>query len=513
MPHARTLLPRLALLAAGTVTAVALAELLLPVREPSPATAAEPPPQAASWVHHPSPWAWRFGDRGVDLPATVEAFSREAVTGADHSSHGFRTDEYTTARPPDTFRVVVLGDSLTWGQGVAFEDTFPEVLEGLLAERVVPVGLEAEVIAVGVCGARLVDHVIRLHAHVAGLEPDLLVLQHFPNDVEYLVDHREPDPLAVLKRESEILRLVDAVRLRDVYWRQLAAWIEPGSTSWRLYRRAAAEIARWRDASGTPVVVAAFPPSDQRPGGGNFDGYAELEAFRPLLEPPLEVLEDAGLPVLRLEEAFRREAGRRFLCVSTGDGHPNPLAHGIAARAIDRFLEGGGWLPRGAADVRPAASRYADELPLRREAAARWRELNRDYAAQRDLFDRLLDVAPGDPWLAAQAAHQRYEAGDIDGAAQLYRRLPELAPEVAAPWYHLARCTPEPAERKMLLELMLDAVPDHSPSLEELMWLHDRLGDGATACRLAGEVAAVARYPEQLERARAVLGRAECGGG
>jgi len=512
MSAARTLLPRLALLAAGTVVAVGLAELLLPARETPPAATPEPSPQAASWIHHPSPWAFRFGDRGVDLPATVEAFSREAVTGADHNSHGFRTGEYTTARPPGTFRVAVLGDSLTWGQGVAVEDIFPAVLEDLLADRLAPVGLEVEVIAVGVCGARLVDHVVRLHAHVARLEPDLVVLQHFPNDVEYLVDHREPDPLAALGEQSAILRLVNAVRLRDVYWRQLAAWTEPGSLSWRLYRQAAAEIARWRDASATPVVVAAFPPSDQRPGGGNFDRYAELEEFRPLLEPPLEVLEEAGLPVLRLEEAFRREAGRRFLCVSPEDGHPNPLAHGIAARAIDRFLADGGRLPRGPADVLPPAAGYAAEVPLRRDAAARWRELNGDYDAQRALFDRLLDAVPGDPWLVAQAAHQRFEAGDLEGAATLYRKLPGMAPEVAAPWYHLARCTPEPAGRRALLERMLDAVPDHSPSLEELMWLHDRLGETATTCRLADEVAAVARYPEQLERARSVLERPGCGG-
>lgn len=512
MSDARTLLPRLTLLAAGTVVAVGLAELLLPARETPPAAAPEPSPQAASWVHHPSPWAFRFGDRGVDLPATVEAFSRELVTGADHNSHGFRTDEYTTARPPDTFRVVILGDSLTWGQGVPVEDAFPAVLEDLLAERIAPAGLEVEVLAVGVCGARLVDHVVRLHAHVARLEPDLLVLQHFSNDVEYLVDHREPDPLAALGEQSEILRLVNAVRLREAFWRQLAAWIEPGSLSWRLYREAAAEVARWHDAAGTPVVVAAFPPSDQRPGGGNFDGYAELEEFRPLLEPPLKVLEEAGLPVLRLEEAFRREAGRRFLCVSPTDGHPNPLAHSIAARAVGRFLESGGWLPRGAGDVRPAAAGFAAELPLRREAAARWRELNRDYAAQRVLFDALLDAAPGDPWLVAQAAHQRHESGDHDGAAALYRRLPELAPEVAAPWYHLARCTPEPAGRRALLERMLAAVPDHSPSLEELMWLHDRLGDAPSTCRFAGELAAVARYPEQLERATSVIDRPECGG-
>lgn len=510
MARTRVVVGRLALLAFGVGVAWLAAELLLGLRDrvvaPAAASAPSGREQAASWVFHPTPWTWSFPSATVDLPAGLEAFSYEAATtGAAANSHGFRTAEYTTAHPPDTFRVVVLGDSITWGQGVALADTFPARLEALLRPELAAIGLATQVIAVGVPGSRLIDHVIRLHAHVAALEPDLLILQYFPNDVEYRDDLREPDPLAALGEHSEVLRLVNQVRLRDLFWRQLAAWIEPSSLSWRLYNEGIEAIVTWTRETGTPALVVAFPPSDQRPDGGNFEGFTGLDEFRPLLEPPLAALEAAGLPLLRVAEAYQREAGCEFLCVSPADGHPNARAHGIVAGALARYLAAGAWLPHDAGGVHPAAQGWAEENHLRSQAGSRWDNLNRDYAAQRSLFDALLAHAPDDPWLVAQAARQRFEAGDHPGARVLYERLAEFAPGVASPWFHLARCSDDPAERRALLERMLTVVPDHAPSVEDLMWRERELGDTAATCGLAARLTAIARYPEQLARARQLL--------
>lgn len=509
MARTRVVLARLGLVAFGLVVAWLAAELLLGLRQRTTALDADAAPeerqQAASWVYHPTPWTWPFPSRTVDLPAGLQAFSYETGTGAAANSQGFRTDEYTTAHPPRTCRIVVLGDSITWGQGVALEDTFAARLEEQLRPRLAAVGLDVEVIAIGVPGARLIDHVIRLHAHVAALQPDLVVLQYFPNDVEYYDDLRQEDPLAAAEEHSEVLKLIHQVQLRDLFWRQLAAWIEPTSLSWRLYTEGIAEIAGWSRSSGTPVVVAAFPPSDQRPDGGNFDGFRGLAEFQPLLEPPLEALEAAGLPLLRVVEAYRHEAGREFLCVSPEDGHPNARAHAIVAAALAAFLTDGGWLPAGPDEVHPGGAGWAEEAPLRRRAAAEWDALNRDYAAQRGLYDQLLAQRPDDPWMVAQAARERFESGDHAGARNLYARLPELAPDVASPWFHLARCTDDLAQRCDLLQRMLAVVPDHAPSVEDLMWRRRELGDTAETCRLAVRLTGIARYPEQLHRAQQLL--------
>jgi len=51
------------------------------------------------------------------------------------NSDGFRGREYSVDKPSNTFRVIVLGDSFTFGQGFNLEDTFCYRLEKLLNEN------------------------------------------------------------------------------------------------------------------------------------------------------------------------------------------------------------------------------------------------------------------------------------------------------------------------------------------------------------------------------------------
>ena len=54
---------------------------------------------------------------------------------AHTNSLGFRdTREYALSKPPGTFRIIVLGDSVTFGHGALFETTYPYLLEQRLRE-------------------------------------------------------------------------------------------------------------------------------------------------------------------------------------------------------------------------------------------------------------------------------------------------------------------------------------------------------------------------------------------
>src|SRR3989344_7830887 len=45
------------------------------------------------------------------------------------NSEGLRDYEYRIKKPDNTFRIVVLGDSMVFGYGLDLEDTFPKFLE------------------------------------------------------------------------------------------------------------------------------------------------------------------------------------------------------------------------------------------------------------------------------------------------------------------------------------------------------------------------------------------------
>ena len=52
------------------------------------------------------------------------------------NSKGLRDNEYPYEKPDDTYRILMLGDSFTFGYGVNIEDTMAKVLEENLNKKI-----------------------------------------------------------------------------------------------------------------------------------------------------------------------------------------------------------------------------------------------------------------------------------------------------------------------------------------------------------------------------------------
>jgi hypothetical protein len=97
------------------------------------------------------------------------------------NSLGYRDVEHALAKPPGTYRVVVLGDSIAAGLKVErFADTFPGQLERLLRER----GLRAEVISLAVSGYNTLQEVETLRVRGLAYRPDVVLLAYSLTDRE-----------------------------------------------------------------------------------------------------------------------------------------------------------------------------------------------------------------------------------------------------------------------------------------------------------------------------------------
>lgn len=97
------------------------------------------------------------------------------------NSQGFRDRERTFERAPGVPRVLALGDSITWGAGVGYDETFTALLEGTL--RAAAPG--AEVINVGVPGWGPHEEFHLLKVYGIKLQPDLVLLDFFVgNDIQ-----------------------------------------------------------------------------------------------------------------------------------------------------------------------------------------------------------------------------------------------------------------------------------------------------------------------------------------
>jgi len=97
------------------------------------------------------------------------------LEGVSTNSRGLRgATEYAVPKPTGMRRIVVMGDSFTWGLGVRDEETWPAVLQTLLDD--------VEVLNLGVIGYGTDQQYLRLGQEGLRYEPDLVILGFFGPD-------------------------------------------------------------------------------------------------------------------------------------------------------------------------------------------------------------------------------------------------------------------------------------------------------------------------------------------
>ena len=94
---------------------------------------------------------------------------------------GFRGPEISEDKPPKTFRVFCLGDSITMGSGLPENILYPRVLEKMLREGYPHKNFE--MINAGVSGYGIKEEAMMLEEEGLALSPDLVILQFCVNDV------------------------------------------------------------------------------------------------------------------------------------------------------------------------------------------------------------------------------------------------------------------------------------------------------------------------------------------
>lgn len=279
------------------------------------------------------------------------------------NAYGFRGPEWAVPKPPGTFRVMVLGDSLSFGLLVAYEDTFAARLQQALRAR----GPGTEVVLAAVGGWDTAQELAFLEQEGLDYQPDVVVLGFYYNDYRRPSDSARPVLLMPQGRVDERpswlrwipYRFVYAVkrsalvtflrnRLANVLsggtWRQ-----EPNFYSALMDNQVALEseeritavqqmlvrMSAICAARGVRLLVAHLPPINLfwHPRGSR--AYvANLQRF----------CREHGLEFLDLSDRFWEERDTKALYLYPWDAHLSPRGHAIVAEELTR--EVGGWLER-----------------------------------------------------------------------------------------------------------------------------------------------------------------------
>ncbi len=98
------------------------------------------------------------------------------------NSDGFRGPKYSIPKPPNTFRIIMLGDSETFSFMLAQNESLAAQLEDLLNQK--PGSLHYEVLNFGVEGYNTFQEMEMLKAKGLKYSPDLIILNYVLNDPE-----------------------------------------------------------------------------------------------------------------------------------------------------------------------------------------------------------------------------------------------------------------------------------------------------------------------------------------
>ncbi|MEQ1861083.1 MAG: SGNH/GDSL hydrolase family protein [Chthoniobacteraceae bacterium] len=291
---------------------------------------------------------WKYA-RSVKMPADNEALSHRHQPGAQAflmgaevkiNSLGLRDREIAATKPAGTYRVVVLGDSTTFGWGVPQDAVYPKVIERAFNENPPSAKWRRyEVLNTGVGNYNTAQEVASFKERWLALDPDLVLLCWYINDAEPTprpsrnwLAYRSYGYVWITTNFDSLTRNVGAQRTYRDYYNSL---YEPAQPGWRKCQDAIGELAALCGARGIPLRLLLQPELHTLPGSYEFEPLHTLVA---------EAGRAHGVPVLDLLPAFPGDGDPRRFWVSPEDAHPNAAANDLMGRFIDAAARRERWI-------------------------------------------------------------------------------------------------------------------------------------------------------------------------
>ncbi|MFO1045730.1 MAG: SGNH/GDSL hydrolase family protein [Planctomycetaceae bacterium] len=268
-----------------------------------------------------------------------------ANNAIDHemNSVGWRDDEHRKTRPEKTYRILGIGDSYLFGQGVKGKDRCLTHLGNLLQAEFP--SRTVETINSGQPGYNTVMEARVLKECGLSYHPNLVILHFVPNDVEpdiytkkakveffteYITGSMATDWMS---QHSEIWALLNRTiggRIRgQAYIRDSIGSFQSAPEKWNACQGGLDSIVQSCREKEIPLLIVAFPFFYQLNGD---------YPFQPIHDRLREYCSNNDVPFLDLREHYRGFNGPE-LWVHPTDQHPNEKAHDIAAGVIAQFIQ------------------------------------------------------------------------------------------------------------------------------------------------------------------------------
>jgi lysophospholipase L1-like esterase len=270
----------------------------------------------------------------------------EWSAGIHLNRFGLRDKDYATVKPPNTRRVLILGDSFTFGSGLADDDAvFARLLDRQLNAG--PAGSShIEVMNGGMPGSLSTDWAELLQKVKGPFQPDVILVVFFLRDgtrTDSLGSFFGPirDEIIAQNQKSPLYQASYVYRFYQDFVDQRTISQKYTRAINDSYTGDSQQTAEWRTAQFNLRMINAIGEEiHARVGLVIFPVLADLNAnypFKPTIDAIAKFSAQDEIPTLSLLPAFMGRNGPD-LWVSPFNQHPNAAGHQIAAGAILPFL-------------------------------------------------------------------------------------------------------------------------------------------------------------------------------
>ncbi len=264
------------------------------------------------------------------------------------NSWGFREKEFNLVKPNNTYRIAVIGDSITYGQGVAIEDRFSNLLEKKLNWQLTNV--RHEVLNFGTAGDEIINHIATLQNIVLKSEPDFIILQWYINDFEDPNAESLPqggirllpsDTLISLLHESSALYFLINLQwesLQEILWNShnyvdhmFKKFGDPKSEEYRNAVHTLGNLVDICKSHNIPLGVILFPSI--------VDNLKKDYPFEFLHNIVLHVCAQEEIKCVDLRSVFPQSPDNyKNLWANRFDPHPGPFVNNLAADQLFKIF-------------------------------------------------------------------------------------------------------------------------------------------------------------------------------
>ena len=246
------------------------------------------------------------------------------------NSRGLRDYEYPYAKAPNSKRILALGDSLTLGWGVKFENLYSKLLEKKLNER--KNNIRYEVINTGVGNYNTKQEYLVLKNEGIKYAPDMIILFWFINDAEIYKNMNVNKYLSWSKflvfcwgRFDKILRMTGAGKTDYAnYYKDLYS---DNFQGYKEFKENMNNICLYANEKKIKLLIVLCPELH------SLKNYPFTEVHKKVIT----IAENNNIKFIDLLSSVKNEEPRS-LWVNYNDAHPNDKANIIYADSIYKFI-------------------------------------------------------------------------------------------------------------------------------------------------------------------------------